>query len=114
MALCADDRFGPYAGPLCRGGFDFSLLFEESILIILPSALLLILAPLRLFLLRRKGEALNGGRLYLFKAVSVAPGDLSAVSFRFPSPPISVLSGTKLSIGVHTASVLSTPGPAGA
>nr|POF13541.1 abc transporter c family member 9 [Quercus suber] len=27
-----DQSFGPWAGPVCRGGFDFTLLFEESIL----------------------------------------------------------------------------------
>ncbi|KAJ5366510.1 hypothetical protein N7541_000451 [Penicillium brevicompactum] len=33
----------------CRGGFDFSLLFEESILQILPILLMLIIAPVRLW-----------------------------------------------------------------
>ena len=48
-----DDTFGPYAGA-CRGGFDFTLLFEESILSILPLALLLIIVPFRIsYLVRR-------------------------------------------------------------
>jgi len=42
-----DNTFGPYAGG-CRGGFDFTLLFEEGILSILPLALLLIIIPFRI------------------------------------------------------------------
>ncbi|KAK4170055.1 hypothetical protein QBC43DRAFT_329617 [Cladorrhinum sp. PSN259] len=47
-AACArlDDSFGPHAGA-CRGGFDFTLLFEETILTILPLGLLLLVLPLR-------------------------------------------------------------------
>jgi ATP-binding cassette subfamily C (CFTR/MRP) protein 1 len=37
----------------CRGGFDFTLLFEESILILLPIALAVILAAFRLTTLLR-------------------------------------------------------------
>lgn len=33
----------------CRGGFDFSLLFEELILGILPLGIVLIIAPFRLY-----------------------------------------------------------------
>ncbi|KAL9030430.1 MAG: hypothetical protein Q9196_001447 [Gyalolechia fulgens] len=52
--LVVDDTFGPYAGS-CRGGFDFTLLFEESILSILPLCLLLIIVPFRVvYLLRRR------------------------------------------------------------
>lgn len=49
-----DDTFGPYAGS-CRGGFDFTLLFEETILTILPIALLLLVALIRLpYLFKRQ------------------------------------------------------------
>jgi ATP-binding cassette subfamily C (CFTR/MRP) protein 1 len=37
----------------CRGGFDFTLLFEESILILLPIALAVLLAAFRLTTLLR-------------------------------------------------------------
>ncbi|KAI9691968.1 MAG: hypothetical protein M1820_009646 [Bogoriella megaspora] len=43
----SDGSFGPGIGS-CRGGFDFTLLFEDSILGLLPQALLLLLAPIRL------------------------------------------------------------------
>ena len=54
-ALCKqiDDTFGPYAGD-CRGGFDFTLLFQDSILSLLPLGLLLIIVPFRITYLFRR------------------------------------------------------------
>uniref|UniRef100_A0A8H7TNI7 ABC transporter TMD0 domain-containing protein n=1 Tax=Bionectria ochroleuca TaxID=29856 RepID=A0A8H7TNI7_BIOOC len=49
-----DNTFGPYAGD-CRGGFDLTLLFEESILIVPLCCLLLLAAPVRVAYLLRKG-----------------------------------------------------------
>ena len=48
MADCTtiDNTVQLHAGE-CRGGFDFTLLFEESILILLPIALAILLATLR-------------------------------------------------------------------
>ncbi|KAJ5599382.1 hypothetical protein N7450_000449 [Penicillium hetheringtonii] len=51
----------------CRGGFDFSLLFEETILGILPIALILILVPLRLRQLAHKRRKVEGSFLFLSK-----------------------------------------------
>ncbi|KAK4444912.1 ABC multidrug transporter [Podospora aff. communis PSN243] len=43
-----DRSFGPgVVDPACRGGFDFTVLFEETILSILPSACFLIIAPIQ-------------------------------------------------------------------
>ncbi|KAM0457365.1 hypothetical protein ACHAO4_003163 [Trichoderma viride] len=50
-ASCPDDTFGPWAGPQCRGGFDFTLLFEETILSILLSSIFILLSPLKIFAL---------------------------------------------------------------
>ncbi|KAL7924395.1 multidrug resistance-like protein [Trichoderma austrokoningii] len=50
-ASCPDDTFGPWAGPQCRGGFDFTLLFEETILSILLSGIFVLLSPLRILAL---------------------------------------------------------------
>lgn len=44
----ADRHFGPSIDARCRGGFDFTLTFEQSILSIAPSALLLLIVPFRL------------------------------------------------------------------
>ncbi|POR34539.1 Multidrug resistance-associated protein 1 [Tolypocladium paradoxum] len=46
-SFCPDDTFGPWAGHGCRGGFDFTLLFEESILTIPLQCLLLVALPIR-------------------------------------------------------------------
>lgn len=54
--ICPSDAsFRPGIGS-CRGGFDFSLTFEESILGIVPQAAILLLAPLRLATLRRRRD----------------------------------------------------------
>lgn len=50
-ASCPDDTFGPWAGSQCRGGFDFTLLFEETILSILLSSVFILLSPLRILAL---------------------------------------------------------------
>ncbi|PYI09672.1 P-loop containing nucleoside triphosphate hydrolase protein [Aspergillus sclerotiicarbonarius CBS 121057] len=50
---CGDDGFGPQVNH-CRGGFDFTLLFEECFLSIAPSALLLLALPFRYKQLWRK------------------------------------------------------------
>ncbi|KAF2731990.1 ABC multidrug transporter-like protein [Polyplosphaeria fusca] len=49
-----DNSFGPYAGEHCRGGFDFTFLFEDAFLSITPLALLLLIAPFRIVFLWRK------------------------------------------------------------
>ncbi|KAF5590002.1 multidrug resistance [Fusarium subglutinans] len=55
VSLSCDDSFGPYAGG-CRGGFDFTLLFEESILTIPITALVLLAAPCRVLYLLHKNR----------------------------------------------------------
>ncbi|KAI6774795.1 hypothetical protein HG530_001553 [Fusarium avenaceum] len=52
-----DKSFGPYAKG-CRGGFDLTLLFEESILIVPITVLLLLAAPCRATYLLRKNSIL--------------------------------------------------------
>lgn len=54
----------------CRGGFDFSLLFEETILEILPILLILITIPVRLWHLSQKQNKVVGSWLVLIKLVS--------------------------------------------
>lgn len=44
----ADNVLGPAVGAGCRDGFDFTLLFEESMLSILPATILLIASPFRI------------------------------------------------------------------
>ncbi|KAH7091601.1 P-loop containing nucleoside triphosphate hydrolase protein [Paraphoma chrysanthemicola] len=62
-----DDTFGPWAGPNCRGGFDFVLLFEETILTILPLIIVLAIAPFRCIFLWRKHTKLRRSKLLFIK-----------------------------------------------
>ncbi|KAJ4270222.1 hypothetical protein NW762_001898 [Fusarium torreyae] len=74
-SLCSpslDASFGPFIGPECRDGFDFTLVFEQSILVLSPAALLLILAPLRLFHLRNAPVKVTGHGLRIAKLVAIA------------------------------------------
>ncbi|KAK2675775.1 AAA ATPase domain [Fusarium oxysporum f. sp. vasinfectum] len=67
-----DASFGPFVGPECRDGFDFTLVFEQSILVLSPAALLLILAPVRLFRLRNVPVKVTGYRLQTVKLALIA------------------------------------------
>lgn len=64
-----DKSFGPYADG-CRGGFDFTLLFEESILIIPVTALLILAAPLRATYLLRKNSVKVEDRYWLYSKIA--------------------------------------------
>ncbi|KAL6807735.1 P-loop containing nucleoside triphosphate hydrolase protein [Trichoderma sp. SZMC 28013] len=52
-APTADAAFGPVVDAACRDGFDFTLVFEQSIFVLLPASLLVLAAPLRLIQLRK-------------------------------------------------------------
>jgi len=65
-----DNSFGP-AVQGCRHNFDFTLIFEQSILSIVPAALLLIFAPPRVARLLRSGTKTFPSRLRSTKAVSL-------------------------------------------
>ncbi|KAJ5546687.1 hypothetical protein N7494_004272 [Penicillium frequentans] len=61
-----DNTMRVWAGS-CRGGFDFTLLFEETILQILPIALILILVPFRIIQLSQKRRKVVDSWLLLLK-----------------------------------------------
>ncbi|KAG8530148.1 uncharacterized protein KY384_005631 [Bacidia gigantensis] len=66
-----DDSFGPFAEH-CRGGFDFTLLFEETVLSILPLGLILLVAPFRILYLIKRDIKVNFSRLSVLKLVVYA------------------------------------------
>lgn len=70
----------------CRGGFDFSLLFEETILGILPIALILILVPFRLAQLAQKRRKVEGSSLFLYKLVSGLFCPRNFIIYQVPYP----------------------------
>lgn len=60
MGACDDGQFGPIVDTDCRGGFDFTVMFESGILSILPAACFLLLACLRLLhLFRQRRKVLS-------------------------------------------------------
>jgi hypothetical protein len=68
--LCNDGSF--WAGDGCRGRFDFTLLFEESILSILPGVILIIAAAARVVWLFRRRKVNAQDRVWgLIKLVSI-------------------------------------------
>ncbi|WEW56917.1 hypothetical protein PRK78_002374 [Emydomyces testavorans] len=73
LSSCAqiDDTFGPYALH-CRDGFDFTLLFEETLLTIVPLGLLLLVAPFRIFYLFKKQTKVNDGPLVHLKLTALS------------------------------------------
>lgn len=78
-APTADAAFGPLISDHCRGGFDFTLVFEQSIFVLAPGCVLLLLAPFRLaVLLRRAPHLAKPGKLRVAKLVS---------PIHTPSPP---------------------------
>lgn len=69
----ADNSFGPAVPSDCRGGFDFTLLFEQAILSILPCALFLLVAWLRLARIWKSPSVVAPrGALYLAKLLAAA------------------------------------------
>lgn len=66
---CNDDSFGP--GVIgCNREFDFTLSFEESILSIAPSAILLLLGPIRILQLKGLQRRVGGRGFQFTKLVS--------------------------------------------
>ena len=72
-APSADAAFGPVVSHECRDGFDFTIVFEQSIFVLLPSALLLLAAPWRLVHLGKARLKVAGQRFRSIKMVSL-PG----------------------------------------
>jgi hypothetical protein len=63
------DVFGPTVASSCQHGFDFTLLFEETILTLLPIFLVWLAASFRLWALRHAPEKVNRSWLYAAKEV---------------------------------------------
>ncbi|KAF4995723.1 hypothetical protein FGRMN_4930 [Fusarium graminum] len=88
--------FGPLAAG-CNGVFDFTLLFEETILGLLPMLLALLLGSLQLLALRRREKLLPQNLHFYLKTVSWALNvalDLSLVLFIALSPSVRATSAS--------------------
>jgi len=63
-----DNTFSYYAQD-CRDGFDFTLLFEQTILTALPLGLLVLVAPARIWYLSKKSKKTTTSLLLPLKVV---------------------------------------------
>lgn len=70
IPVCDDASFGPVITG-CRQGFDFTLAFERYFFSIVPSAVLLCAAPIRILTLRRHDAKVRGDFLKYTKMVSL-------------------------------------------
>jgi hypothetical protein len=71
QTVCLDDySFGPQTSPQCRDGLDLTLVFEESILSLLPASLMIIGSTARCIYLSKARRVVPGKSFYDNKAVS--------------------------------------------
>lgn len=68
-SVVVEDTFGPFVNASCRHGFDFTLLFEELILTLLPLVIILLILPLRAWRLKRASDKVNRSWLCVAKEV---------------------------------------------
>ncbi|RDW84315.1 hypothetical protein BP6252_01905 [Coleophoma cylindrospora] len=104
--LCNDDSFGPSVGGTCRGGFDFSVVFEESIFSIGPAALLLLTIPLRVFQLHRRRRKVKNTTLHVAKLSVIATFaalQVALIVIISQSPPVSRVSIASASLDLAAA-----------
>lgn len=75
-SLCGDGWFGPVvASQGCRGGFDFTLFFESTILAVTPAACFILLAPFRVYQLSKQTSKVISSINRLANLVSVSTMD---------------------------------------
>ena len=68
-SIQAESVFGPQVAEECRGGFDFTLLFEELILAIVPLAIVCCFMPFRIWRLLRESEKARISSIHHWKLV---------------------------------------------
>jgi ATP-binding cassette, subfamily C (CFTR/MRP), member 1 len=78
-----DRSFGPYAQS-CRGGFDFTVLFEESILTLAPIGFVILISPFRIVHLLQREKKVAPNTLGILKLVSSARGRGSSLFGKIP------------------------------
>lgn len=67
-SIAAEKLFGPQVVG-CLGGFDFTLLFEETVLSILPMSVVLLFLPVRIVHLFKSERKVYEGLLHNLKLV---------------------------------------------
>ncbi|KAK8087708.1 multidrug resistance protein MDR [Apiospora hydei] len=104
--MCPDadnNVFGPWAGPLCRGGLDFTFPFELVFFTLLPTAAFISVALCRVWPDRRSESILCApGRLRPFKLAILGVTAASSVAFLALT---SLVHGPSPSLAIAAASV---------
>ncbi|KAH8602264.1 P-loop containing nucleoside triphosphate hydrolase protein [Bisporella sp. PMI_857] len=104
--LIVDNTFGPHAYR-CRGGLDFTLFFEETILTILPLALVLCISPFRILYLSKRSVKVNKGILLYVKWLAyLLYGVLCLTLVVLWSRPSAAMTRTRASIATAALSFL--------
>ena len=78
-----DASFGPVVKG-CDRTFDFTVTFEESILSIIPSVLLIFVAPIRILLLKGQRRRVGGKAFQRTKLVSLARISFDIIAYSSP------------------------------
>lgn len=74
IGVCVEDyTFGPQSSLKCRHGLDLTLVFEESMLSILPSSLMIVASIARVAMLRKSRRVASSKSFYGSKSVSKHP-----------------------------------------
>jgi Na+-transporting NADH:ubiquinone oxidoreductase subunit NqrB len=70
--VCLEDySFGPQTSPKCRDGLDLTIVFEESILCLLPASLMIAASIVRFAILHRSRKVVLDKSFYDTKSVSI-------------------------------------------
>lgn len=85
--LEADRSFGPSVPPGCRSGFDFTLYFEQIVLSIVPAALFLVFAAVRLVRLLRASIITAPSWIHTVKLVSFIVREMKKSKFLILATP---------------------------
>ncbi|KJK93401.1 hypothetical protein H633G_02779, partial [Metarhizium anisopliae BRIP 53284] len=98
-------------GPSLPGFFDFTILFEQSILSLLPASIFILVAPLRTWTLVRRDTIVRSRNLFLAKQATIAVYSclqLALVAlWSLPSTPRTKTSIAEAVIGVVEAGAIS-------
>ncbi|KAK1463361.1 ABC transporter [Colletotrichum melonis] len=107
-----DNSLGPWAGKLCRGGFDFTLFFEEAILAVpLQSLLLLLLPTCALRLARSDVKVVPSTLRWLKASASISLAALNfAVLILWITTPSTTITNTRATIPTAILSLIASIG----
>lgn len=102
-SVAEENVFGPRVSPSCEDGFDFTLLFEESILTIVPVIIASLLLAVRVWKLQGIPVKINRSWLYIAKLVAISLYIvLQLVLFGFWSGTTASISATAVTAAAFT------------